>query len=286
MSQKRVWVNKRGGFLQPTEPGGNINTEPGCAPDLHQQSYRSAFPARQEKNKRRFSPAVCLAQVPSATGSSPPQPPYPGSRQELHLHVPWPGSHKAMAQWKEVVLFVPSGLGAVGAKLRESAKPQALPLQDSGWTGLWVTYNLKTQTKNLKTSHIYSDSCVILCSFHWFTQQLELPSPSAKATVSPGYYDRFLHHILDLQLIKEKCIQRSLILAEPGQSWWAGRLDTGVTPGWHQGGHWVGSGGARLEEEFTTNTYFISSLWKRTDFTWFTEKSVNFNNCSHLSGHP
>lgn len=40
----------------------------------------------------------------------------------------------------------------------------------------------------------------------------------------------FLCHVLELQLIKEKCIQRSLILAEPGQSWWAGSLDTGVTP--------------------------------------------------------
>lgn len=137
-SSGRVSENKLECFLLDAEPAGNSNTKTGMLQNC-------THSAATDKLNWDGTQLCSQCRYPEVRHSS--FLPIPEQQKELHLHMLWPGSDKAMAQyqqwWKEMFLSVVSGLDARGVKLQEPGKPQPSALLDLSWTALWVIYSLK-----------------------------------------------------------------------------------------------------------------------------------------------
>lgn len=108
------------------------------------------------------------------------------------------------------------GPGPLGSRLNKTLSHLLLKNWDKKIKTNWSPYLLRRLPCSLPLSLIYPT----------------VRASHSQCTVSPWVLSQGFHAMSWISsLIKEKCIQRSLFLAEPGQSWWAGRLNTGATPG-------------------------------------------------------
>lgn len=224
------WGNKHRGLLQPAEPVVISTRSQDVFRICTSRASGQLLPLVKKKTKR-FSPALCLAQVPSGQSSPPHQ---TGAVPSDSMAGVWQ-SHGTMS----VVMKRGGFVCAIRIRCRGCQAAGACKAPGPGPLGSKLNRNLshlqlKNWDKKLKTNW----SPYLLRRLHC-SLPLSLIYPTVRASHSQckshcvplGIITGFSCHVLDLQLIKEKCIQRSLFLAEPGQSWWAGRLNTGVTPG-------------------------------------------------------